>query len=227
MISEEKKYKVEIIKSVLCGIRINKRRLVKIMNKEIRNNIIVDRALVDKALEIVRREWENVRYSFEMCGDIGNFNIENFRASKWFFEEGFEWLISNVIEMDKKIPQLGYATPEASNVFTILASRAAEKLGFNHELASAFGIGYGFVRTGLLSGNRLEPTQAIFCKLFFPLGMGSEFEWGFDSSLVKTKIKTVFDGFKNWQDNPQIYLQDLTQLQDTGKVWKEWEQINE
>lgn len=197
------------------------------MNKDVRNTVIVDRAVIDKALEIVRREWENVRYSFEMCGDIGDFSIENFRTSKWFFEQGFEWFISNVIEMDKKIPQFGYATPEALNVFTMLASRAAEKLGFNKELAFAFGIGYGFVRTGLLSGNRLEPTQAIFCKIFFPLGMGSEFEWDFDSSVVKRKLKAVFEGFRSWQENPQIYLQDLAQFQNIGKVWKEWEEIDE
>ncbi len=201
--------------------------LVEMTNKDVRNNVIVDKAVIDKALGIVRREWENVRCSFEMCGDIGNLNLEKFRTSKWLFEEGFEWFILNVIEMDKKIPQFGYATFEALNVFTILASRAAEKLGFNHELASAFGISYGFVRTGLLLGNRLEPKQAIFCKLFFPLGMGSEFEWNFDSSVVKTKLKAVFEGFRSWQENPQIYIQDFTQFQNIGKTWKEWEEINE
>lgn len=195
------------------------------INKGVRNNAIVDRAVIDKALEIVRREWENVRYSFEACGDIGDFSIENFRTSKWFFEQGFEWFISNVIEMDKKIPQFGYATSEALNVFTILASRAAEKLGFNKELAFAFGIGYGFVRTGLILNNKLGPMQAIFCKVFFPLGMG--FNWNFDSSVVKTKLKAVFEGFRSWQENPQIYVQDLAQFQNIGKVWKEWEEIDE
>ena len=141
------------------------------INTDAISKTIVDEAVIIKALEIMRREWENVRYSFEMCGDIGDFNLEDFNTSKWLFNQGFEWLMSNVIEMDKKIAQFGYATPEALSVFTVLATRAAEKLGFNKELAFGFGIGYSFVRTGLLVHNKLGPMQAIFCKLFFPLGV--------------------------------------------------------
>lgn len=195
------------------------------INKDALNKTVVDETVINQALEIMRREWENVRDSFEMCGDIGGFNPEDFGTSKWLFNQGFEWLVSNVIEMDKKIAQFGYATPEALSVFTVLASRAAEKLGFNKELAFGFGIGYSFVRTGLLVHNKLGPTQAIFCKMFFPLGMG--FSWNFDSSLVKVKLKTIFDGFRSWQENPQIYVQDFTRFQNIGKTWKEWEEMDE
>ncbi|HSE83393.1 MAG TPA: hypothetical protein VLB01_02455 [Thermodesulfobacteriota bacterium] len=181
--------------------------------------------MIDRVNQIARKEWGNLRHCFEMCGDIGDFNLKDLRSSNEIFRQKYEWFKSNAIEMDKKIPQFGYATPEALNVFTILASRAAEKLGFNKGLAFAFGTGYGFVRTGLLLGNRLEPAQAIFCKLFFPLERG--FEWDFDSSVVKTKLKAVFDGFRSWQENPQIYVQDYAESQNTEETWKEWEEVNE
>ena len=181
--------------------------------------------MIDKATQIARKEWENLRYSFEMCGDIGDFNPEDFRTPRWPFEQDHSWFISNVIMMDRRFPQFGYSTPEALNTFTVLASRAAEKLGLNEESASAFGMGYGFLRTGVMAYDRLEPKQVLFYKMFFPLGV--DFNRDFDPSMVKEKLHIVFEIFKDWQNNPQIYLQDFAESQETGEIWEEWEEINE
>ena len=180
--------------------------------------------MIDKANQIGRKEWENLRYSFELCGDIGEFDPENFRDSRLPFEQDYNWFISDTIEMDRKLSQYGYATREALNTFTVLASRAAEKLGLNEKSASSFGMGYGFLRTGLIEYNRLEPKQVLFYKMFFPLGVN--FDWNSDPSMVKEKLHIVFERFKDWQDNPQHYIQDLTESQETEEVWKEWEQVN-
>ena len=180
--------------------------------------------MIDKATQIARKEWENLRYSFEMCGDIGDFNPEDFRTPRWPFEQDHSWFISNVIMMDRRFPQFGYSTPEALNTFTVLASRAAEKLGLNEESASAFGMGYGFLRTGVMAYDRLEPKQVLFYKMFFPLGVN--FNWDSDSSLVKEKLCIVFERFKDWENSPQTYTQDLTDSKDTERTWKEWEEVD-
>lgn len=181
--------------------------------------------MIGKADQIARNEWENLRSSFEMCGDIRDFNPEDFRNSRRPFEQDHSWFISNVLEMDRAFTQYGYATREAVNIFTVLASRAAEKLGLNEESASAFGMGYGFLRTGLVQYIKLEPKQVLFYKMFFPLGVN--FDWNSDPSLVKEKLHIVFERFKDWQNNPQHYTRDFAESQETGEIWKEWEEVNE
>jgi hypothetical protein len=101
--------------------------------------------MIGKATQIARKEWENLRDSFEMCGDIGDFNPEEFTSSKGIFRQKHKWFISSMIEMDRGFAQDGYATPEALSTLTLLASRAAENLGLNEESASDFGKGYGFL----------------------------------------------------------------------------------
>jgi len=43
--------------------------------------------MIDKATQIVRKEWEKLRRSFEMCGDIGNINLDDNRISKWLVRQ--------------------------------------------------------------------------------------------------------------------------------------------
>lgn len=181
--------------------------------------------MIEKANQIARKQWENLRDSFETCGDIGDFNPEEFTSSKGIFRQKHKWFISSIIEMDRRFAQDRYATPEALSILTLLASRAAENLGLNEESASAFGMGYGFLRTGVMAYDRLEPKQVLFYKMFFPLGV--DFNRDFDPSMVKEKLHIVFEIFKDWQNNPQIYLQDFAESQETGEIWEEWEEINE
>lgn len=180
--------------------------------------------MIDKATQIVKREWEKLRQSFEMCGDIGDIDLDDPNISKWLIKQAYEGFISNVIEMDRKFPQSGYATAEALNVFTVLGSIAAERLGLNEEMASSFGVAYAFVHTGLVAYHTLEPRQILFYRMFYPLGVIS---CDLDSSLLKTKLKIVFERFKIWQNDPQIYTQDIARLQRLADVWKEWNEINE
>jgi hypothetical protein len=186
--------------------------------------------MANKPLEIAIREWGNLRSIFERCGDIGDFNSEDLGSSRWFAGQEYGGFIANILEMDKKISQCGYATSEALNVFAELASNAAEKLGLKEELASAFGMGYGFVRTGLVSYDSLEPMQILFHKMFFPfLGrtFHLDFDCDFDHPLVKIKLKFVFERFRSWQNDPMLYTQDFERFQSIGEAWKEWEEINE
>jgi hypothetical protein len=106
----------------------------------------------------------------------------------------------------------------------LLASRAAENLGLNEESASAFGMGYGFLKTGLVEYNTLEPRQVLFHKMFFPLGV--DFNWDFDPSLVKEKLHIVFERFKDWQNDPHLYTQDYDKSQNAEEIWEKWEEVN-
>jgi len=180
-----------------------------------------------KAADILGGEWENLRFYFESCGDIGKFNFEDIKNSGFLLggEEGF---ISNVIGMEHKLPKCGYATPEALNVYTVLAAVAASKLGLDKESASAFGVGYASVRTGILTYHPLDSKHILFNKLFFPFGAVT-YQWDFsaqlDASLIKKKLEIVFDRFRGWQDNPQLYRDDLTLFQNMTEAWKAWDEI--
>ncbi len=188
--------------------------------------------MIDRATRIARKEWGELRYFLEMCGDIGDFNPEDLTISNLRVGEVNEGLRfrSNIIDMDRKLVQYEYSTPEALYVLTIFASKAAEQLGLEEELASAFGKGYGFVRTGLVANHGLDPRELLFYKMFFPFG-GLTNHWDlncdFDPSMVKTKLKSIFERFISWQKNPLLYEEDFERFQSLWETWKEWQEINE
>lgn len=163
--------------------------------------------MINKALEVARREWENIRGSLAMCGDIGDFNPDDFALDKPTLISNLSHLITNLIEMDKQLIRDGYSTSEALDVFTAFAVKAAERLGLDEGLALAFGNGYGYVRTGWLGLQEIEQQQVIFSKIYFPVGVN--FYWRFDSPLVRTKLKTVFNRFMSWQNDPQSYVTEM------------------
>lgn len=163
--------------------------------------------MIDKALEVAKREWENIRSSLAMCGDIGDFNPDDFVWGKPTRISNLSYLITNLIEMDTKLARHGYSTPEALDVYITLATRAAERLGLSGGLAHTFGSGYGYVRTGWLGLQEIEQQQIIFSKIYFPVGFN--FDWGFDSPLVRTKLKTVFNRFMSWQNDPESYTREM------------------
>jgi hypothetical protein len=163
--------------------------------------------MIDKALEVARREWENIRGSLTMYGDIGDFNPEDFILGKPTLISDLLCFITNLIEMDKQLIRHGYSTPEALDVFTTVATKAAERLGLSEGLALAFGSGYGYVRTGWLGLQEIEQQQVIFSKIYFTVGVN--FYWKFDSPLVRTKLKTVFNRFMSWQNDPQSYSREM------------------
>jgi hypothetical protein len=169
-----------------------------------------------EALQIARREWRNIRTSLEKCGDIGEFDSRNPVNSSPSPVEG-SLLVKNLIGMENKLSTYGYLTPEAAYVFTILASSAGEQLGLIGRLAQTFGSGYSLVRTGCLNSNGTENQrikQMIFFKLFFSLERNLDLRWDFNSPVVKVKLKTIFDKFVQWQDNPKSYIQDVRNYKD-------------
>ena len=163
-----------------------------------------------RAFIIAKREWENIKVSLERCGDIGEFDSDHPVNSRLTQLEGSR-LVTNLIEMEDKLPSKRYFTPEAGYVFSTLASGAGERLGLVGKLAQTFGMGYGWVRTGWFDLDGLENQhvikQMIFFKLFYPFP--EEPTWEFNSSEVKAKLKTVFDNFVKWQDMPNSYAQDV------------------
>ncbi len=186
-----------------------------------------------RAVKIARMEWENIRNSLEICGDIGKFHCTNYARSEpdsLLVSEGLI-LARNLIEMENKFPAYEYFTPEAAYVFTTLASKAAGRLGLIGRPARAFGSGYSLVRTGCLDSNVAEEhhlKQMVFFKLFFPIGGG--FNWKFHSPLVKVKLKNIFDKFVSWQDAPRIYIQEVRnykdQVEPLNKGWLSIENLS-
>lgn len=168
---------------------------------------------IQEAILIAGREWENVRLSLRMCGDIGEFDSQS------FVNNGSDWLyfIKSIVGMEYKLPRCGYCSHQASYVFATLASKAGEKLGIKGELARTFGSGYSWVRTGCFSLNDVQKRQAakrmFFLKLFSPLG-GDLTEWSFKSPTVGTKIKLIFDTFAGWQNDPESYSHDIREYRD-------------
>ncbi len=166
---------------------------------------------MQKTIRIIKREWENIRLSLRMCGDIGEFNYGDLinGSSKC------PSLFRNINIMEHSLSRCGYCTYEAAYVFDMLASKAGEKLGLRGEFAKAFGGGYSWVRTGWfdIDGSMEDSClikQMFFLKLFSPFG-GNFTSWDFDSSIAKTKLKLIFNTFLQWQSDPRIYSNDVSE----------------
>jgi hypothetical protein len=125
---------------------------------------------IQKASQIAKREWGNIRVSLEKCGDIGKFDSAYHTSTTKppLLSESLP-LIKSLVAMENKLPQHGYFTQEAAYVFTTLASHAAEMLGLRGGLAQAFGRGYSWVRTGYLDTSEMEEHYVIK-QLFFKGG---------------------------------------------------------
>ncbi len=168
---------------------------------------------------IVGREWANVRTSLERCGDIGRFSQEGSidGTSKGNYVDGLR-LAENVIGMENKLESYGYFSEEAAFVYSYLASIAAERLGLRGKLGQSFARGYSWVRTGWFDTRDIENQdvvkQMIFLNTFFPIDeiffpVSGDFNWDFNSLVVKIKLKIIFDEFLKWQDVPKSYFKDV------------------
>jgi hypothetical protein len=107
--------------------------------------------------------------------------------------------------------------PEPLDVFTTLTTRALERLGLSNKWALAFGDGYSYVRTEWFRLQKwTEIQQMLFPKMFFPVG--KVFNWDFDSSLVKAKFKIVLEKFIGWQNDTQLYANELNRYYKHSKL---------
>ncbi len=166
--------------------------------------------------QIAKREWRNISVSLELCGSIGDFDLVR-------YIEDEPQLIRNLLVMERKIPGHGYLTREAAYVFTELGKEAGERLGLTAGLAKAFGGGYSWVRTGwfdLINLDYDDPgmledyltRKIFFFRLFFPVK--EDFRWVFDSPGATANLKSIYERFSSWQNDPVGYDKDIER-------WKE------
>ncbi len=169
--------------------------------------------ILSKSLEVARREWNKIRTSLELCGDIGEFDPEESQVTDeilisedpFHYKPPYIYFMKNLIKMDETPLDLrsGYKTIEAMYNFATLVTKASARLGLVGKFAVAFGDGYGFVRTGWPGTRGAEIEQKIFYQMFFSSKEDST--WDFDSQKVKEKLKKIFDRFMEWQNNPHLY----------------------
>jgi len=182
---------------------------------------------LNKALEIAQREWENIRKSLEFCGDIGDFDKEDFMIG--IIEEdvivrqplsnptksvsGYSptfypmYFLKNVLLMDEKFEDLRYNTLEAMYVFIELATKAVSRLGLSGNLAMGFGSGYAYIRTGWIAEKGWTEEREICHNLFFK-GRKKDYNWEFYWNSVKERIDTIYNKFNEWKENPDIYKKE-------------------
>ena len=181
-----------------------------------------------EALEIARREWENVRLSLELSGDIGEFDKEDFMIG--VIEEDViirmpldsptksvsvyaptyypMYFVDNLLRMEKRFKESGYCTTEALYVYIELATKAVERLGLNGSFAMALGAGYASARTGWIAEKGYPVEREIFCKMFFR-GKKKHYGWDFHWASVRGRLKEIFDKFSAWQSDEELYLEEV------------------
>jgi len=183
---------------------------------------------LEKAVQIAKREWENLRVSLALCGDIGEFFEDDFMIGT--IEEdviirqplisptksvsGYAptfypmYFLKNLLAMDEKLAERGYKTTEALYVFIELATKAVERLGLVGTFSMGFGAGYGNVRTGWIAEKGQPLERDIFFQMFFN-GRKKNYDWDFHWNSTREKLKLIFDKFMSWQKNPKLYHKEV------------------
>lgn len=182
---------------------------------------------ISEALSIAEREWENIRLSLHLCGDIGRFSKDDFMIgiisediiinhplmsptkSVSFYSPTYYpmYFVANLLKMDELIPEKGYRTIEALYTFVELATKAAFGLGLEGNFGMGFGSGYANVRTGWVAEKGYTQERLKFEKIFFK-NRSKQHDWDFRWSSVQSDLKNVYEQFLFWRDNPSAYSQD-------------------
>ena len=190
---------------------------------------------LDPTVEIAKKEWEKIRESLSLCGDIGEFRKEDFmigiieedvivrlpKLSPTKSVSGYSptfypmYFIKNIKALDEKFPEKGYRTTEALYSYIELATKAAERLGLRGTISMAFGVGYANARTGWIAEKGLQKEREIFEKMFFS-GKFKSYDWESQWTSVKKVLKEIFDKFKSWQDDEVLYKKETA----SGKIVK-------
>ena len=184
--------------------------------------------MIDLASEVLYKEWESLILNMNSCGDIGELDFNELMKSDWL-KGNEEVFLAKTISMFERLPECGYASPDAFYVITILAAIASEKLGLCKESAYSFGIGYGFARTGYISYNSLEPKQILFYRIFYPLGKVRNISryWEVEHTDIKHRIKSVFDSFLIWDNDPTSYKNYYFLINGILDTWKDWNELHD
>lgn len=183
---------------------------------------------LELALKIARREWQNIRKSLTLCGDIGEFSEGDFMIgiidedviirepeksptkSVSFYAPTFYpmYFIKNLISMDEKLETHGYRTVEALYVFIELATKAAERIGLIGTFSMGFGTGYASARTGWPAEKGLPVERDIFVKMFFK-GRSKNYAWEFFWNSVSETLNEIFRKFLAWQNDQALYRREV------------------
>lgn len=183
---------------------------------------------LNEALLIAQREWENVRSSLELSGDIGEFDKEDFMigviAEDVIIREPLlsptksvsvyaptfypMYFVQNLLTMDQKLAKEGYSTIEALYVFVEIAAKAAERLGLKGSFAMSFGAGYGSARTGWIAEKGYPIERELFVKMFFK-NRKKSYDWDFCRSSVKENLNVIFIKFQSWQNDEDLYKKEV------------------
>lgn len=180
------------------------------------------------ALVIAQREWENVRSSLELAGDIGEFDKEDFMIG--VIEEdviirepllsptksvsGYSptfypmYFVKNLLTMDEKLGKEGYKTIEALYVFVELATKASERLGLSGSFSMSFGAGYGSARTGWIAEKGYPLERDLFVKMFFR-NRTKNYTWDFYWTSVRENLSEIFSKFDAWQNDESLYKREV------------------
>ncbi|MFQ5787271.1 MAG: hypothetical protein ACE5H1_04755 [Thermodesulfobacteriota bacterium] len=183
---------------------------------------------LERALKIAKREWDNVRESLKLCGDIGEFSEEDFMIG--IIEEDMiirepaisptksvsvyaptyypMYLVNNLLVMEKKMADYKYKTVEALYVYIELATKAVERLGLIGTFSMGFGSGYGNVRTGWLAEKGLPEERKVFYNMFFKDNK-IDYDWDFHWTYNVEILKAIYDKFMDWQNDPELYNKEV------------------
>ncbi len=183
---------------------------------------------LNDALVIAHREWEHVRSSLELAGDIGEFDKEDFMIG--IIEEdviirepllsptksvsGYSptfypmYFVQNLLTMDEKLGKEGYRTIESLYVFVELATKASERLGLIGTFAISFGAGYGSARSGWIAEKGFPLERELFVKMFFRNRKKSH-DWDFYWTSVKDNLNGIFSKFESWQNDEKLYKKEV------------------
>ncbi|HXG31181.1 MAG TPA: hypothetical protein VNK81_06010 [Thermodesulfobacteriota bacterium] len=184
--------------------------------------------VLERAIDIAKREWENVRVSLELCGDIGEFSKRDFMIGT--IEEdviireplisptksvsGYAptfypmYFVKNLLAMEERFREHGYKTTEALYVFIEIVTKAAERLGLLGKFSTGFGVGYGRVRTGWIAEKGVPLERDTFFDMFFK-GRRIDYDWDFHWTSVRERLKRIFDRFMSWQNDPRLYQREV------------------
>jgi len=182
---------------------------------------------LSKALTLARKEWENIRGSLSLCGDIGDFSKQDFMVgviqedvivrdpkksptkSVSLFSPTFYpvYFVKNILAMNDKFPDVGYRSPEALYAYIELANVAARRLGLKGNLAMGFGAGYANVRTGWVAEKGWGEERKFFHDLYFE-NNPENYDWKPYWDSVRETFKKVFDKFTSWKNDLELYREE-------------------
>ncbi len=182
---------------------------------------------IERAAAVAAREWENVRISLGLCGDIGEFRADDFmlgtisedtiaRApftgrtkSVSLYSPTYYpvYLVENLLGFDEEFADKRYSSVKALYVYVEIVNTAALRLGLAGTMAMGFASGYAHARTGWTVEKGLPEQRAVFTEIFFSRRSGN-YDWDFHWDSVRRAFADVYDKFSRWRACPDLFREE-------------------